>query len=72
MTSAEADVGWREIGDTLMLSQVIVIAKDVADFLFEITGQIIVLGQDAVLAGLMPALMLPVSRGIAWMMVASH
>ena len=72
MTSAEADVGWREIGDTLMLSQVIVIDKDVADFLFEITGQIIVLGQDAVLAGLMPALMLPVSRGIAWMMVASH
>jgi len=72
LNSAEADVGWREIGDTLMLSQVIVIAKDVADFLFEITGQIIVLGQDAVLAGLMPALMLPVSRGIAWMMVASH
>jgi hypothetical protein len=43
LTSAEGDVGWREIGATLVLSQVIVLANEVADFLFEITGQIIVL-----------------------------
>lgn len=37
-----------------MISQMIVVADDVSDFLLKVTWQIIIFEQDAVLQGLMP------------------
>ena len=53
---AEVDVGRSEVGDALVVSQVIVVGDEVADPGFEIAGQVIVLKQNAVLEGLMPSL----------------
>ena len=56
LTASEVDIGRGEIGDALMVSQVIVVGDEVADVGFEITRQIVVLEQDAVLDSLVPAL----------------
>ena len=42
----------------------IVVADEVSDLLFEITGQIIVLKQDAIFEGLMPPLDLALGLGM--------
>ncbi len=39
----EVNVGRRQFGDALVVAQMIVVADEVGDFLFEITRQIIVL-----------------------------
>ena len=56
LASAEVDISGCEVGDAFVVSKMVVVADEVSDFLFEITRQIIVLEQDAVLEGLMPAL----------------
>jgi putative transposase len=56
LTASEVDIGRGEIGDTLVVSQVIVVSDELADPGLEIAGQIVVLKQDAVLQGLMPSL----------------
>ena len=56
LATSEVDVGRRQISDALVVSQMIVVGDEVADLGLEITGQIVVLEQDAVLERLMPAL----------------
>ena len=43
LTPPEVDVSGREVGDTLVVSQVVVVGDEVADLLFEIAGQVVVL-----------------------------
>ena len=52
----EVDVGGRQVGDALVISQVIVVGDEGRDLGFEIARQVIVFEQDAVLERLMPAL----------------
>ena len=60
----EIDVGRGEIGDALVVSQVSVVGDEVADLLFEIAGQVVVLDQDAVLECLVPAFNLALGLGV--------
>src|SRR5262249_43023843 len=66
LASAEVDVGRGEIGDALVVSQVIVVSHEVSDPGLEIAGQIVVLKQDAVLQGLVPSLDLALGLGMQW------
>ena len=54
LTASEVDVGRCQVAEALVVSAVIVVGDEGVDFGFEITGQIVVLKQDAVLQGLMP------------------
>src|SRR5262245_44680955 len=54
--SAEVDVGRCQVLQALMVTPVIVVLDEARDLGFEITGQVIVLEQNAVLEGLVPAL----------------
>ena len=53
---AEVDIGWCEVVDALMITDVIVVFDEGPYLTFEITGQVVVVEQDAVLQRLMPAL----------------
>ena len=67
--SAEVDVGRGEVLQAFMVTPVIVVLDEARDLGFEITGQIIVLEQNAVLERLVPtldlALGLRMARGAA-------
>src|SRR5215470_17279747 len=52
----EVDVGRCEVGDALVVSQMVVVGDEVADLGLELARQIVVLEQDAVLERLMPSL----------------
>ena len=52
---AEIDVGGREVAQALVVAVMVVVVDEVADRLFQSAGQVIVLEQDAVLEGLVPA-----------------
>ncbi len=54
--SAEVDVGRCQVLQAFMVTPVIVVLDEARDLGFEITGQVIVLEQNAVLEGLVPAL----------------
>jgi len=54
--AAEVDVGRGQIAQALVVAGVIVVLDEAVDGAFESAGQVIVLKQDAVLQGLMPAL----------------
>lgn len=56
LTTPEVDVGRRQVADALVVPEMVVVGDEVADLLLEVTGEIIVLEQDAVLERLMPAL----------------
>ena len=56
LAASEVDVGRGEIVDALMIAPVIVVRDERIDLSFEVTGQIIVLEQDAVFERQMPAL----------------
>ena len=56
LAASEVDVGRCEIGPALVVAAVIVVPDEASDLRFEITGQIVILEQDAVLECLMPAL----------------
>ena len=71
LASAEVDIGRGEIGDALMVSQVIVVSDEVADFGFKVTGEIIFLKQDAILQRLVPALDLALGLGMERMAFAA-
>ena len=64
LTVSEVDVGRGEIGDALMVSQVIVVSDEATDLGFEITRQIVVFEQDAVLERLVPSLDLALCLGM--------
>ena len=56
LAAPEVDVGGRQVGDALVISQVIVVGDEGRDLGFEIARQVIVFEQDAVLERLMSAL----------------
>ena len=60
----EVDVGGREIAEALVVAPVVVVIDEGLDLRFEITRQIVVFEQDAVLQGLMPALDLALGLGM--------
>lgn len=64
MASPEVDISRCEVGDALVVAQMIVVTDEVADLLLEIAGQIVVLEQDAVLERLVPAFDLALGLGI--------
>ena len=61
---AEVDVGRGEIVDALVIADVVVVLDEGADLPFEIAGQVIVVEQNAVLQGLVPALDLSLGLGM--------
>ena len=56
LTASEVDVGWGEVVDALVIAAVVVVGHEGLDLVSQIAGQIVVLQQDAVLQGLVPAL----------------
>ena len=52
----EVDIGRCQIVRALVITPVIVVRDEGLDLGFELTGQVVVLEQDAVLQGLMPSL----------------
>ena len=59
LTASEVDVGRGKIIHALVIAPVVVVGDKRIDLGFEVTGQIIVLEQDAVFERLMPALDFP-------------
>ena len=59
LTASEVDVGRGKIVDALVIAPVVVVRDERIDLGFEVTGQIIVLEQDAIFERLMPALDFP-------------
>jgi hypothetical protein len=55
LASSEVDIGRSEIGDALVVSQMIIVSDEVADLGFEIARKIVVLKQNAVLQRLVPS-----------------
>ena len=55
LASSEVDIGGREVAEALVIALVIIVRDEGIDLRFEMAGQIVVLKQDAVLQGLMPA-----------------
>src|SRR5215472_2025173 len=64
LSAPEVDVGRGEVGDGLVVSQVVVVGDEGGDLGLEIAGKIVVLQQDAVLERLVPTLDL--ALGLGW------
>ena len=56
LSTPEVDVSRGKIVEALVIAGMVVMRHDGGDLAFEIAGQVIVLQQDAILEGLMPAL----------------
>ena len=54
--SAEVDVGRGQVAQALMIADLVIVLDEGADLPFEIAGQVVVVEQDAILQGLVPAL----------------
>src|SRR6478672_71871 len=61
---AEVNVSRREIVDAFVITDVVVVLDEGADLSFEISRQVIVIEQDAVLQGLVPTLDLSLGLGM--------
>ena len=61
---AEVDIGWREVVDALVVTDVIVVFDEGPYLSFEIAWQVVIVEQNAVLQSLMPALDLPLRLGM--------
>ena len=64
VAAPEVDVSRGEVGDTLVVSQVVVVGNEVADPGLKIARQVVVLEQDAVLQRLVPAFDLALGLGM--------
>ena len=64
LAAPEVDIGGREVIQALVVAPVVVVLDEGAELGFEITGQRIVLQQDPVLEGLVPALDLALGLGM--------
>ena len=64
LTTPEVDISRRQIADALVVSEMVVVGDEVTNLLLEITGQVVVLEQDAVLERLVPALDLALRLGM--------
>ena len=67
---AEADIGWCEVVDALMITDVIVVFDEGPYPAFEIIGQAVIVERYAVLQRLMPASIFPWVWG--WVRSAAH
>ena len=56
MTPACVNIGWCDVVQALVVTLMIVLANEGSDVRFEVTGQEVVLQQDAVFQRLMPSL----------------
>ena len=66
LAPSEVYVGGCEILQALVVSSVVVVIDKCVDLLSEITRQVVVFQQDAVLQGLMPPLDLALGLGMVW------
>ena len=64
LTTIEVDVGSCQVGDALVVAQMILVTDEVSNLLFEITGQMIVFEQDVAFQRLIPALNLAQVWGV--------
>src|SRR5260370_24814056 len=64
LSAPEVDISRGEIGDGLVVSQVIVVGDEGSDLGVEIARKIVVLQKDAVLERLMPALDFALCHGV--------
>jgi len=69
LAAPKVDIGGREVAQALMLAQVIIVFDKSTDPGFEVTGQIIVLQQDSVLAS--PTLALDLALGLGMVRCAT-
>ena len=65
-SAPKVDISGRQVPQALMVSVVVVVSDEVIDLHLEITGQEVVLQQDAVLHGLMPAFNLALGLWVEW------
>ena len=65
-TAPEVDIGWGEVLQALVIASLVVVLNERVDLLAEITGQVVVFQQDAVLQGLVPSLDLTLSLRVIW------
>ena len=70
LSPAEVDIGRCEVVDGLVITDVIVVFDEGLYLAFEVTGQVVVVEQDAVLQRLMPSLDL--SLGLGMVRSAAH
>ena len=63
---AEVDVGRRQIVQALMVAVMVVVFDKRLDLRLQIARQIVVLEEDAILQGLVPALDLALGLGMIW------
>ena len=64
LAASEVDIGRCEVAQALVVAQMIVVGDEGSDLGFEVTWQVVVFEQDAVLQGLMPALDLALGLGM--------
>src|SRR5664279_3569894 len=60
----EVDVGWSEIVDALVITDVVIMLDECVDLPLEIARQVVVVEQNAILQGLVPTLDLSLSLGM--------
>lgn len=56
-SSPEVDIGRSEIVDALVIADMVIVRDEGVDLPFEITGQVIVVEQNAILRGLVPTVL---------------
>ena len=66
LPAAGVDVSWRKVFQALVIALMVVVADEGIDLRFEISGQEVVLQQDPVLQGLMPAFDLALRLRVIW------
>ena len=66
LAASEVDIGRSKVLQALVVAPVIVMIDEGVDLQPEITGQVVVFQQDAVLQGLMPALDLALGLRVIW------
>lgn len=66
VAALEVDIGRGEVLQALVIAPVVIVIDESIDLLPEITGQVVVFQQDAVLQGLVPALDLSLSLRMVW------
>ena len=62
--ATEVDVGGRQVGQALMVAVVVVVVDEGTDLPFQVAGQEVLLQQNLVLHGLVPALNLALGLGM--------
>lgn len=63
---AEVGVGWRHVAQALVIAPMVVVLDEGADLGLEVAGQEVVLQEDSVFEGLVPALHLSLGLGMHW------